>query len=157
MESNKSNLKFINLRINPEIIKRIKNDSQLKDIQSYINNNPGLIESQVKLYQIDNNTIAFNKIDFNKIISKIRNIYNNNLLEKDKIPSPSLDEEFSNVEAGIQLPNRKGGKTKRSKIHKRITPRYKKKTLRTKRKRKQNENKTKTKTIKNTNSSFIIT
>jgi hypothetical protein len=139
MESNNINLKFINLRVNPEIIKRIKNDSQLKDIQSYLNNNPGLIENQVKLYQIDNNTIAFNKIDFNKIISKIRDIYNNNLLEKDKIPSPSLDEDFSNEETGIQLPNRKGGKMKihkRSQSKKRFTPRYKKKTLRKKRKQK---------------------
>jgi hypothetical protein len=139
MESNNINLKFINLRVNPEIIKRIKNDSQLKDIQSYLNNNPGLIENQVKLYQIDNNTIAFNKIDFNKIISKIRDIYNNNLLEKDKIPSPSLDEEFSNEETGIQLPKRKGGKMKRHKriqSKRRFTPRYKKKTLRKKRKQK---------------------
>ena len=138
MESHKVNLKFINMSVNPELIKRIKNDPQLSDIQSYINNNPGLIENQVKLYEIDNNTMVFNKIDINKIITKIRGIYNNELLEKDKIPSPSLeDNDFPNEEEGIQMSFRKGGKTKRrkrSQINKRFTPRYKKKTLRRKRK-----------------------
>jgi hypothetical protein len=138
MESHKVNLKFINMSVNPEIIKRIKKDPQLSDIQSYINNNPGLIENQVKLYEIDNNTMVFNKIDINKIITIIRGIYNNELLEKDKIPSPSLDDnDFPNEEEGIQMSFRKGGKTKRrkrSQINKRFTPRYKKKTLRRKRK-----------------------
>jgi len=138
MESHKVNLNFINMSVNPEMIKRIKNDPQLKDIQSYINNNPRLIENQVKLYEIDNNTMVFNKIDINKIITKIRGIYNNELLEKDKIPSPSLDDnDFPNEEEGIQMSFRKGGKTKRrkrSQINKRFTPRYKKKTLRRKRK-----------------------
>jgi len=144
METHKVNLNFINMSVNPEIIKRIKNDPQLKDIQSYINNNPRLIENQVKLYEIDNNTMVFNKIDFNKIITKIRDIYNNELLEKDKIPSPTLeDNDFPNVENGIQLTFRKGGKTKRykrirkrSQSNKRFTPRYKKKTLRKKTKTK---------------------
>lgn len=144
METNNINLKFINLRINPEIIKRIKNDPQLNDIQSYINNNPGLIEHQVKLYQLDNNTIGFNQIDYNRIISKIRDIYNNNnLLEKDKIPSPSLDDDFSSQDIGLELVKRgsKGGKTKRKKQNRKRskfnnipTPRHKKKTLRRKRK-----------------------
>jgi hypothetical protein len=149
MESNKNNLKFINFRVNPEIIKRIKNDPQLNDIQSYLNNNPGLIENQVKLYQIDNNTIAFNKIDFNKIISKIRDIYNNELLEKEKIPSPSLDDDFSDMEDGIQLTTRvKGGLKNRSRFNKKrslknnkFTPRYKKKTQRRKRKLRTKKNK----------------
>jgi hypothetical protein len=138
MESHNVNLKFINMSVNPELIKRIKKDPQLSDIQSYINNNPGLIENQVKLYEIDNNTMVFNKMDINKIITKIRGIYNNELLEKDKIPSPSLeDNDFPNEEEGIQMSFRKGGKTKRrkrSQINKRFTPRYKKKTLRRKRK-----------------------
>jgi hypothetical protein len=140
METHKVNLNFINMSVNPEMIKRIKNDPQLKDIQNYINNNPRLIENQVKLYEIDNNTMAFNKIDINKIITKIRDIYNNELLEKDKIPSPSLeDNDFPNEENGIQLTFRKGGKTKRrkrSQSNKRFIPRYKKKTLRKKRKQK---------------------
>lgn len=143
METNNINLKFINLRINPEIIKRIKNDPQLNDIQSYINNNPGIIENQVKLYQLDNNTIDFNQIDYNRIISKIRDIYNNNLLEKDKTPSTPLNDDFSSQDTGIELVKRgsKGGKTKRkkqnrkrSKFNNRPTPRHKKKTLRRKRK-----------------------
>lgn len=144
MESNKSNLKFINLRINPEIMKRVKNDPQLNDIQSYLNNNPRLVENQVKLYNMENNNIAFNKIDFDKIISKIRDIYNKDLLEKEKIPSPSLDEDFSDLEHGIQLTSRaKGGVKKRRRFNKKrslknnkFTPRYKKKTQRRKRKQK---------------------
>jgi hypothetical protein len=135
MESSKSNLKFINLRINPEIMKRVKNDPKLYDIQSYLNNNPGLVENQVKLYNMENNNIAFTRLDFDKIISKIRDIYNNELLEKEKIPSPSLDEDFSDVENGIQLTTRvKGGLKKRRRSTKKFTPRYKKKTQRRKRK-----------------------
>ena len=135
MESSKSNLKFINLRINPEIMKRLKNDPKLYDIQSYLNNNPGLVENQVKLYNMENNNIAFTRLDFDKIISKIRDIYNNELLEKEKIPSPSLDEDFSDVENGIQLTTRvKGGLKKRRRSTKKFTPRYKKKTQRRKRK-----------------------
>ena len=135
MESNKSNLKFINLRINPEIMKRVKNDPKLKDIQSYLNNNPGLVENQVKLYNMENNNILFTRLDFDKIVSKIREIYNNELLEKEKIPNPSLDEDFSDVENGIQLTTRvKGGLKKRRRSNKKFTPRYKKKTQRRKRK-----------------------
>jgi hypothetical protein len=135
METNKNNLKFINLRINPEIMKRVKNDPQLNDIQSYLNNNPRLVENQVKLYNMENNNIAFNKIDFDKIVSKIRDIYNNELLEKEKIPSPELDEDFSDLENGIQLTSRvKGGLKKRRRSTKKSTPRYKKKTPRRKRK-----------------------
>jgi hypothetical protein len=142
MESNKSNLKFINLRINPAIMKRVKNDPQLNDIQSYLNNNPRLVENQVKLYNMENNNIAFNKIDFDKIISKIRDIYNKDLLEKEKIPSPELDEDFSDLEDGIQLTSRaKGGLKKRRRSTKKFTTRYKKKTQRRKRKLRTRKNK----------------
>lgn len=116
-------------------MKRLKNDPKLYDIQSYLNNNPGLVENQVKLYNMENNNIAFTRLDFDKIISKIRDIYNNELLEKEKIPSPSLDEDFSDVENGIQLTTRvKGGLKKRRRSTKKFTPRYKKKTQRRKRK-----------------------
>ena len=115
-------------------MKRVKNDPKLYDIQSYLNNNPGLVENQVKLYNMENNNIAFTRLDFDKIISKIRDIYNNELLEKEKIPSPSLDEDFSDVENGIQLTTRvKGGLKKRRQSTKKFTPRYKKKTQRRKR------------------------
>jgi hypothetical protein len=60
----------------------------------------------------------------------------------DKIQDPSIEEEMANEEKGIQLITRKGGKTKRkkrvrkrSKFNNRLTPRYKKKTLRNKRKK----------------------
>jgi hypothetical protein len=150
MESNPDVLAFTSYKVDPKIIERIKNDPQLNDIKNYLNKNPSLISYQVNLYQADNKNIAYDKSDFNNIISKIREQYNNNLLieminrEKkvDKIQDPSIEEEMANEEKGIQLITRKGGKTKRkkrvrkrSKFNNRLTPRYKKKTLRNKRKK----------------------
>lgn len=150
MESNPDVLAFTSYKVDPKIIERIKNDPQLNDIKNYLNKNPSLISHQVNLYQADNKNIAYDKSDFNNIISKIREQYNNNLLieminrekKEDKIQDPSIEEELANEEKGIQLITRKGGKTKRkkcirkrSKFNNRLTPRYKKKTLRNKRKK----------------------
>jgi len=150
MESNPDVLAFTSYKVDPKIIERIKNDPQLNDIKNYLNKNPSLISHQVNLYQADNKNIAYDKSDFNNIISKIREQYNNNLLieminrekKEDKIQDPSIEEELANEEKGIQLITRKGGKTKRkkcirkrSKFNNRLTPRYKKKTLRIKRKK----------------------
>lgn len=150
MESNPDVLAFTSYKVDPKIIERIKNDPQLNDIKNYLNKNPSLISHQVNLYQADNKNIAYDKSDFNNIISKIREQYNNNLLieminrekKEDKIQDPSIEEEMVNEEKGIQLITRKGGKTKRkkcirkrSKFNNRLTPRYKKKTLRNKRKK----------------------